>query len=496
MNMQSQIHLQTLVSTTFSCITYLRNIFTEECFETIHIQNIPLKRIKKNQKTALLLSLLEKGIYETIKLKYLRSFTIGIYTNIDNPTTLVESYTFDIKYAEQDDKYFIHNIKKFCLVLQKLNPLPLKKYLTIKLVFTGDTPEEYQPYGFKDGNGIIYEYNEGDDIRFECEGSSGIVPSNIRVEHKLKDKVEDKIKDKIKDKKEDKIKDKKEDKIKDKKEDKIKDKKEDKIKDKKEDKVEYKVEYKVEDKIKDKIKDKKEDKIKDKIKDKKEDKVEDKIKDKKEDKVEDKVEYKVEDKIKDKKEDKVEDKIKDKKEDKVEYKVEYKVEDKKEDKIKDTNNNVIKDVNKIDSIRCTCLINANHFDMIYCDTCTNWLHTVCCGYFSNTDKRIPQSEYKCAFCYGEMDENLSEKSIIRRLLAVLYNEEYKGKESLANRMGINYNKLNRLFNRIAKEGFIKIHSRKKLLQFTVIKDEYTKSKLKKYFRVRKTSVPIEDIKSK
>ncbi|EJW02179.1 hypothetical protein EDEG_03375 [Edhazardia aedis USNM 41457] len=50
-----------------------------------------------------------------------------------------------------------------------------------------------------------------------------------------------------------------------------------------------------------------------------------------------------------------------------------------------------------ETILCYCQLNKNDLDMILCEKCLNWLHTTCCGFFSNNDKRIPEN-FICIFC--------------------------------------------------------------------------------------------------
>lgn len=50
-------------------------------------------------------------------------------------------------------------------------------------------------------------------------------------------------------------------------------------------------------------------------------------------------------------------------------------------------------------IRCICTVHNRDGDMIQCIRCHSWLHTICIGFFSNRDGRIPRV-YTCQYCSG------------------------------------------------------------------------------------------------
>ncbi|KAK1349071.1 HORMA domain-containing protein 1 [Hamiltosporidium tvaerminnensis] len=184
--------------------------------------------------------------------------------------------------------------------------------------------------------------------------------------------------------------------------------------------------------------------------------------------------------------------------------------------IKETLKDITK-ANKEDEIRCICYININDLDMLQCDTCKYWLHTVCCGYFSNSDKRIPKNEYTCYFCRQDHKNNNNKNSsnnnnnnsnilynkrlaIIRRSLSIIYNENVNTLPLLSNRVGISIQYARSLIKRFIDEGFLVKKRNKHSIFYDLLKNENTKNRIKQYFSLNikkfnfKSSMPLQDIK--
>ncbi|EOB13139.1 HORMA domain containing protein 1 [Nosema bombycis CQ1] len=222
--MQVQSQIQSLVHTTFSCIAYLRDLLDDSCFEDQKLGKSLIKKLVKNSKSKEILNLLE-GMYESIKLEYLESFEIGIYSSEDtgreeglgkggddgskgdnlllpspqythtpppqytppHSPSLLESYSFEINY-NQNDTNPESTIKSFCLYLQKLKPLPPTKYVTLKLYYNEKVPLNYNPKGFKDGGSHNFIY-KNKKIKIEGEGN-GVMLKEIYVEEEVKEGVD------------------------------------------------------------------------------------------------------------------------------------------------------------------------------------------------------------------------------------------------------------------------------------------------------------------
>ncbi|ELA45904.1 hypothetical protein VCUG_02610 [Vavraia culicis subsp. floridensis] len=143
-------------------------------------------------------------------------------------------------------------------------------------------------------------------------------------------------------------------------------------------------------------------------------------------------------------------------------------------------------------VNCICRINHSDLDMLQCDKCNAWSHTVCCGFFSNNDKRIPQF-YTCNIC---LDNNISKLALYRRALSVNYNEEILGIRWLGKRLGVREGVAGRLIKKLLNDGFVRtvaLNIRHK--KYIAVKNENVKKKVKKYFYIGrvKHSLPIKDI---
>ncbi|KAM0687808.1 hypothetical protein COBT_000943 [Conglomerata obtusa] len=175
-------------------------------------------------------------------------------------------------------------------------------------------------------------------------------------------------------------------------------------------------------------------------------------------------------------------------------------------KIKMTENNQLPKIKKPENYeinknvkeeihRCICNVNVDDGDMLLCDKCNSWLHTVCCGFFSNQDKRIPKNDYVCEFCKNECrPEHLRKIAMYRRALSVIYNEGFIDEVNLSTRLGFSVPCTKKILHKFTEEGFVVKDNK----EFIVVKDSVTKLKIKQYFslqiRREKASSPIKDIK--
>lgn len=93
-----------LISTTFSCIGYLRDLFDENCFEDHFLCELSLKRLRRGTSPEVdaLLNWIEFGIFDALEKRYLKSVHFGIYLDPVSPEDLIENYAFKISYAPFD----------------------------------------------------------------------------------------------------------------------------------------------------------------------------------------------------------------------------------------------------------------------------------------------------------------------------------------------------------------------------------------------------------
>ncbi|CAI4064612.1 hypothetical protein SKDZ_09G0940 [Saccharomyces kudriavzevii ZP591] len=194
---QSQKLLQTMLTMSFGCLAFLRGLFPDDIFvdqrfvpekveknynkqATSQNNSIKIKTLVrgKSSQVDLLLDWLEKGVFKSIRLKCLKALSLGIF--LEDPTDLLENYIFSFNYDEAnnvnisvdlgDDKKENKNIseenetislldsrkmvqqlmRRFIIITQSLEPLPQKKFLTMRLMFNDNADEDYQPELFKD----------------------------------------------------------------------------------------------------------------------------------------------------------------------------------------------------------------------------------------------------------------------------------------------------------------------------------------------------------
>lgn len=175
----------------FGCLAFLRGLFPDDSFVD---QRFVPEKVEKNYKKCngsqnnsikiktlvrgrssevdLLLDWLEKGVFQSIKLKYLKALSLGIFLNEDDPTDLLENYTFTFEYDGGDNfrmkvgsgdndeaesislldsrKMAQQLMRRFIIITQSLESLPQRKFLTLRLMFNESAPSSYQPHLFKD----------------------------------------------------------------------------------------------------------------------------------------------------------------------------------------------------------------------------------------------------------------------------------------------------------------------------------------------------------
>lgn len=186
---QSQKLVQTMLTMSFGCLAFLRGLFPDESFvdqrfvpekveknynkqTSPQANSIKIKTLVRGKFTEvdMLLDWLEKGVFQAIKLKYLKALSLGIFLDEHDSTSLLENYTFTFDYdVENNVKLSINDevstislldsrkmaqqlMRRFIIITQSLEPLPQKKYLTVRLMFNDNCPRDYQPRLFKDAS--------------------------------------------------------------------------------------------------------------------------------------------------------------------------------------------------------------------------------------------------------------------------------------------------------------------------------------------------------
>ncbi|KAL7413912.1 HORMA domain-containing protein [Mrakia frigida] len=205
---QSYQCVKTMMEASIGCITFLRGLLPDDNFEDDGINpmakpgssvsaqgstsggSLKIKKIKRNYSPEgdKLLDYLEKGVFDAVERKFLRSMVLSIYLDPDDPSNVIETYTFNFSYhdvegvgsvpmlsVEQsmksmnvaDDPILAATtagqaltlgtvkksvkalIKNLILMTQNLVELPRKRCISIKLFYQPDAPEDYEPPMFR-----------------------------------------------------------------------------------------------------------------------------------------------------------------------------------------------------------------------------------------------------------------------------------------------------------------------------------------------------------
>ncbi|KAL7747321.1 hypothetical protein RI367_007375 [Sorochytrium milnesiophthora] len=190
-----------LISTSVSCITYIRGLFPEDNYELHEYSDVALKMLKRDfseennriLNVVCFLHILEYGVFEAIEKQYLRTLEIGILRDPQHhPDNIIESYRFNVQYPQlnaqsgtattavelemsgrggvhsattpigetaaaatpmtvaQVKRQTIQMIRTLILTLQTLSDLPDACFLTMEVDYYDDrTPEDYEPRFFE-----------------------------------------------------------------------------------------------------------------------------------------------------------------------------------------------------------------------------------------------------------------------------------------------------------------------------------------------------------
>lgn len=101
---QSLKQAQELLSASFNCISYLRELFPESAFVPDRTNGLELKKLAKgaSTKTDRLLEWIEKGCGDALERQYLKSVTMTIFSEKANPKAVIESYSMNVVYPNSE----------------------------------------------------------------------------------------------------------------------------------------------------------------------------------------------------------------------------------------------------------------------------------------------------------------------------------------------------------------------------------------------------------
>ncbi len=441
---QSLVLIQQLILTTFSCVGYLRDLFDDSCFDVLTLDDLSLKKLKRNKskEADMMLDWIERGCFDAIEKKYLKMAVFGIYLDQRNPYDMAETYTFRISYPdgsnaseslmsiERNDVPIIHIshteskfkesaiklLRSLCVMVQTLKGLPETKYLTMKLFYYDErTPVDYQPPFFKESpsedlSGFTFRYQP-------TKMDFNTIETPYHSIHVKLQSIADDLGISVSD-----------------------------TDTAQKEKDVYAPVLSQQDLLL------------------------------------------------------------------------LSMKDEKTPTGSSSHNNsdfitrtshicatdpaqtpnstvqlqpILKDAKTVESpkvldrddlISCACGCNVTDLDMIFCGKCKVWMHTVCMGFFSNQDKRLPSGEFTCLKClYGEFKNVwtfLCKLAAWRRSLSIVFHEGIKSKPNFSRRLGLARRITNGIIRRLIREGFVQNPNAS---TYVAVKNVESKRKIKFYF---------------
>ena len=171
---KSCIFVKKLLTVSISNITYLRSMFPEDAYANRSLNGLPLKILmeKNKVKEAATLASWLVGAFDALERKFLKELLLIVYLDASNPDFAHEMYSFKFSYPggkvscqmaqglegnevgaikEGNILKSTQNLLRSIIdITQGLGPLPSSAFLSMKLLYYDEnTPEEYEPSGFK-----------------------------------------------------------------------------------------------------------------------------------------------------------------------------------------------------------------------------------------------------------------------------------------------------------------------------------------------------------
>ena len=170
--------VKNILRTSISSIAYLRYLFPEESFQDTQLAGLKIKSLarKSNPEVSALCDWMEQGVFDAIEKKYLKALVFSIFSEFNNPASLIESYTFKFTYPkdgtinmglvakakgnkakelpymtrEEIQQAWCTMIRTLIAISNTLPPLPTERHLAMRLYYYDDvTPNDYNPPGFE-----------------------------------------------------------------------------------------------------------------------------------------------------------------------------------------------------------------------------------------------------------------------------------------------------------------------------------------------------------
>ncbi|EFC42471.1 meiotic specific asynaptic protein [Naegleria gruberi] len=189
--------MRNLMRTAISSVCYLRNLFPEDCFQDKSLSGIQIKSLQpSNEEARTLIDWLEKGVFEALKKKYLRTIIFGVCSDPSREIdSMLESYeckyytnwfvqlsalSVKVTYPDKEEgqlnisraadsnktnkkigikgtqtkqeitQSMVMMLRTLITLAQTLQPIPETRYITMKLLYYEDvTPRDYEPSFFR-----------------------------------------------------------------------------------------------------------------------------------------------------------------------------------------------------------------------------------------------------------------------------------------------------------------------------------------------------------
>ena len=193
---QSMTLVKNVLRSAFSTIAYLRYIFPEENFVDTTLSGLKIKTLTPNGNSEIqaLNEWLENGVFDALQKHYLRAVVFSIFSKFNDPSSLLESYTFKFNYPsdgnigidmitdstnetlkfmskDQIQKAWCTMIRTLITLSQTLPPLPKNRHIAVRVYYYEEvTPDDYQPPGFNSANEVPPFEFENEATQIEIAG--------------------------------------------------------------------------------------------------------------------------------------------------------------------------------------------------------------------------------------------------------------------------------------------------------------------------------------
>ena len=175
---QSVTLMKNILRSSLSSIAYLRYLFPEDNFQDTELAGLKIKSLVEgsNKEIAAMNNWLEHGVFDALEKHYLKALVFSIFAKFNDPSSLLESYTFKFSYPtdgnvslnftavkkdgqpaptlnfmskEQIQQAWCTMIRTLITLSHTLPPLPNERHIAMRLYYYEDiTPPDYNPPGF------------------------------------------------------------------------------------------------------------------------------------------------------------------------------------------------------------------------------------------------------------------------------------------------------------------------------------------------------------